>query len=76
MNKVLQVIYCELTEKSLPNKLETAEMLKKQAEFSRKVTEDFGLDSELQDIISEYQEKAFSAGFYTAVELLTGGGQK
>lgn len=72
MNKVLQAIYCELTEKSLPNELETAEMLKKQAEFSRKVTEDFGLDSELQGIVSEYQEKAFSAGFYTAVELLTG----
>lgn len=72
MNKVLQTIYCELIEKSLPNELETAEMLKKQAEFSRKVTADFGLDSELQDIISEYQEQAFSAGFYTAVELLTG----
>lgn len=71
MNKVLQDIYYSLIEKNLPNKLETAEMLKKQAEFSRKVTEDFDLDSELQDIISEYQETAFSAGFYTAVELLT-----
>ena len=64
MHRVLEETHSE-------SKLETAEMLKKQVEFSRKVTRDFDLDSELQDIISEYQEKAFSAGFYTAVELLT-----
>lgn len=80
MNAKLKIIYDNLffNEKEKENELET--------ERARTLTTKFfdtycrnlspkALDKvtcDLYNIVSEYEENAFSVGFYTAVELLTG----
>lgn len=81
MNDTLKIIFDELVCKS-DSPLESKETDKKLDDFLRtrfiykdnkQFDEIFG---EIISIAGEIQEQAFSVGFYTAVELLTGGGQK
>lgn len=81
MNDTLKIIFDELvckpdspleskeTDRKLDDFLRTRFIYKDNKQFD----EIFG---EIISIAGEIQEQAFSVGFYTAVELLTGGGQK
>ena len=79
MNKVLETIYDELLEREVPNEIEdTAIRIKLDnfvdAYFSKlSIEEQFTAYEKLTDLKNESQKKAFSTGFYTAVELLTRG---
>ena len=82
MNAKLKIIYDNLFFNEKENELETERARTLTTKFfdtycrnlSPKALDEFNCD--LYNIVSEYEENAFSAGFYTAVELLTGGGQK
>lgn len=70
MNKVLKSIYFGLLEEPLSeSKLETF----CDTYFKKSSLEKFNeAYYELAALLNTYQKQAFSAGFYTAVELLTG----
>ena len=78
MNAKLKVIYDALFFNEKENELETERARTLSTKFfdtycrnlSTEVSDKFTCD--VYDIISEYEENAFSVGFYTAVELLTG----
>lgn len=82
MNAKLKIIYDNLFFSEKENALETERARTLTAKFfdtyCRKLSPK-ALDKvtcDLYNIVSEYEENAFSAGFYTAVELLTGGRKK
>lgn len=79
MNGVLESIYCGLLEEPLSeSKLETLKMKRKLDTFCNTYFEKSSLEKfngayyELADLLNTYQKQAFSTGFNTAVELLTG----
>lgn len=81
MNKILNIIfrrYIEIPVNSSP--IETSELQNAfHSFFATYFGDDMSLDEcseaniRLGDLIYGYQEKAFEAGFYTAVQLLTAG---
>lgn len=82
MNAKLKIIYDNLFFSKKENELETERARTLTAKFfdtycrnlSTEVSDKFFRN--VYDIILEYEENAFSVGFYTAVELLTGGRKK
>lgn len=79
MNDTLKIIFDKFSNQSIENNpFESKETDRKLDDFLRtrfvyKDTEQFDeIFGEIISITSEIQEQAFSVGFYTAVELLTG----
>lgn len=77
MNKILEIIYNDYTEKPLSDNLfEAPEISKAFDSFFNAYFGRFSCDeydkayNRLLNIISAYQEKAFETGFYTGIELM------
>lgn len=77
MNKILETIYYDYTEKPLSdNLLETPEISKAFNSFFNAYFGRFSCDEcdkaccRLLNIISAYQKKAFETGFYAGMELM------
>ena len=77
MNKFLKTLYTELVCEPLPeNKLETPAIRSKITAFCDTYLEKKSFDEydeafcSLIDLASDFQEQAFSVGFYTAIDLL------
>lgn len=80
MNKSLKTLYTELICEPLPeNKLETPAIRAKLTAFCDTYLEKKSLEKfdkafcSLIDLTSDFQEQAFSVGFYTAIDLLMRG---
>ena len=83
MNKILDIIFKKYVEIPVnASQIETPELQNAFLSFfDTYFGDDMSLDERneanirLGDLIYDYQETAFEAGFYTAVQLLMGGGQ-